>query len=105
MQDIKRFVAGGLFMKKKLKRALCAGLCAGTVLPVCIGCAEQKPDYTNFEIVLGETVIVAQGEPGKFDWGYVQFPGLLVCSWESLRGGISPTRLRSCCSVRRFSSL
>ena len=76
MQDIKRFVAGGLFMKKKLKRALCAGLCVGTVLPICTGCAEQKPDYTNFEIVLGETVIVAQGEPGKFDWGYVQFPGI-----------------------------
>ena len=63
-------------MKTKLKRLLCVGICTSAILPFCAGCAEKKLDYSNFELVLGETVVVAQGEPWKFDWGYVQFPSL-----------------------------
>lgn len=57
-------------------------------LAACGGNSTQAKPF-EFEVVLGESVIVAQGEPLNFQWGYFNFPGIryskdgnIVIIWE-----------------------
>jgi len=71
--------------------------------------AETEPAYDavepmgDFELVLGDPVVVSLGEPGNMGWGYHQFPGLyptkyghIVATWNQGEDNILYEGTTSC---------